>query len=509
MSTFRIYDGSLQDRFQNSRAKIQLFGGGFANGKTANACIKALQLAKDYPGSNGLIARSTYPKLNDTIRKEFLKWCPQQWIKSFPKAGNTCILTNGTEVNFRYVQQQGKNNESSTSNLLSATFDWIVVDQMDDPEFEYKDYLDLLGRLRGTAKYEGDDPTMPSTGPRWMLLTSNPTRNWFFRRLVKPIHDYQRTGTMPIMLRESVEAYGVDSPEKFIELFEGSTYENQDNLAPDFIRGLEATYTGQMRDRFLLGLWGAYEGLVYPMFDETVHMVSKSMMWDLYNKWRDEGHTLEILEGYDHGLAVESCYCLAFVDPWGAVHILDGFYEKEQSVERSTSLIKEMRGDYLRHPPKKGILADPAIFRRATGDRKTVGISTSQIFHDNGRGVSMIRGNSDIVNGIVKVQSYLSRQEHKSNPYTGEMGSPSLFVADTLDWWTSEIADYYWNKKDDEYVDKPMDRNDHAMDMTKYLLSHRPALSKILYGPSMPSVPIWMTWNEESVQEQVGGHRYG
>jgi hypothetical protein len=34
--------------------------------------VKALQLAKDYPGSNGLIARSTFPKLNDTIRKEFL-----------------------------------------------------------------------------------------------------------------------------------------------------------------------------------------------------------------------------------------------------------------------------------------------------------------------------------------------------------------------------------------------------------------------------------------------------
>ena len=72
MATFRIYEDSLQERFQASRAKIQLFGGGFANGKTAYACFMALQLAIDYPGSNGLIARATYPKLNDTIRKEFI-----------------------------------------------------------------------------------------------------------------------------------------------------------------------------------------------------------------------------------------------------------------------------------------------------------------------------------------------------------------------------------------------------------------------------------------------------
>ena len=135
MPTFRLFKDSLQDRFLNSKAKVQFYGGGFANGKTASACIKAINLAKDYPGSNGLIARSTYPKLNDTIRKEFVKWCPEDWIKSFPRSqnsSNTCTLTNGTTINFRYIQQQGKSHqESTTSNLLSATYDWIVVDQID------------------------------------------------------------------------------------------------------------------------------------------------------------------------------------------------------------------------------------------------------------------------------------------------------------------------------------------------------------------------------------------
>ena len=65
---FQVEVGSLQSDFLKSTAKVQIFGGGFGNGKTAAAVVRALQLAQDYPGSNGLIARSTYPKLNDTIR---------------------------------------------------------------------------------------------------------------------------------------------------------------------------------------------------------------------------------------------------------------------------------------------------------------------------------------------------------------------------------------------------------------------------------------------------------
>ena len=133
---YKIVEGGMHDRFHQSYSKVQFLGGGFGNGKTAAACVKALKLAKDYPGSNGLVARSTYPKLNDTIRREFLLWCPPHWIKRMPSRDeNTMILKNGSTINFRYVAQRGKETEESKSNLLSATYDWIIVDQLEDPEF--------------------------------------------------------------------------------------------------------------------------------------------------------------------------------------------------------------------------------------------------------------------------------------------------------------------------------------------------------------------------------------
>ena len=84
-------------------------------------------------------------------------------------------MKNGSTVNFRYVAQQGKQTEDSKSNLLSATYDWIIVDQMEDPEFSHKDFMDLMGRLRGNTEYSGDDPSMPRVGPRWFMATLNPT----------------------------------------------------------------------------------------------------------------------------------------------------------------------------------------------------------------------------------------------------------------------------------------------------------------------------------------------
>ena len=150
--TYNLLENSLNDKFFQSRAKIQFFGGGYGNGKTSAMVVKALlKVAKDYPGCNILMARSTYPKLNDTMRKTFLEFCPPEWIKSFPlskNSDNTCTFVNGTTINFRYIAQRKTTDDgSSTSNLLSATYDLIVVDQLEDPEIIHKDFKDLMGPL--------------------------------------------------------------------------------------------------------------------------------------------------------------------------------------------------------------------------------------------------------------------------------------------------------------------------------------------------------------------------
>jgi hypothetical protein len=494
MKAYKLTEGNLQHRFQQSRAKIQIMGGGFANGKTTAGVIKALQLAKDYPGSNGLIARSTYPKLNDTIRKEFLAWCPTTWVKRKVLSGENLVeLENGSVINFRYVQQQGKNTESSSSNLLSATYDWIVVDQLEDPEISEKDFLDLLGRLRGSARYEGNDPTMPNSGPRWFIGLCNPTRNWVFRKLVKPLQDFQKGIMNPDLLVDS-------DGNPIVELFEGDTYSNAENLEADFIETLESTYTGQMRERYLLGKWGAFEGLVYPQWDSSVHMLDQAALLDYFNRQIDEGMRPEIIEAYDHGLASPACYGFGFSDTYGNAFLLDGFYEAELRIDQIAKKIKDIRRTMLSQlgfdVDLRRILADPAIFRRGASSVSSsqVGKTTARMLEEEG--IQCTRANNDITSGIAKVQSYMAIDNKHVHPLMGTVGAPHFFVSNHLTWFDKEIVDYYW-KRDTagEYEDKPRDIRDHAMDMCKYFFTHKPRIA--LFKPRvLERDKPYMRWGE-------------
>ena len=495
-NVYRIVENSLQARFFASRAKVRMYAGGFANGKTSAACIEGLNFAKDYPGSNGLIARSTYPKLNDTIRKEWLKWCPPDWIKSFPMSANgtnTCTLINGTSVNFRYIQQQGKGTgEATTSNLLSATYDWAIIDQIEDPEIVHKDFLDILGRMRGSTRYIGDDPTMPATGPRHLIITCNPTRNWVFKQLVHPIHVYLKTGRrLPELLWEDA----VDAP--MLELFEGATRENQDNLEEDFIRSLESAYRGQMRDRFLLGKWAAYEGLVYPEWDDTVNIIEDEQMRSWFMQQYAFHRAPSIIEGYDYGLAVPACYMIAFVDVDGSIHILDGFYEKEMSISHQADRIKKIRRTLFGSADiGTEVFADPSIFRRGPGGNKLVGKSVADMFKDED--IRMTRGNNDIQNGIVKCSSYMAPAAFHQNPYTLEHPAPRLYVNASLNWFSDEINGYYWRRDSQgDFVDMPIDKNDHAMDTLKYMLSRQPIIPIIKASSTHAQDIVTNMWHEQ------------
>lgn len=507
--TQRIYKMEVDDmhyRFQHSRKKVQMIGGGFGNGKTTAGVVKALQLARDYPGSNGLIARATYPKLNDTTRKEFLNWCPPSWIKHKNlSTENTVILQNGTTVNFRYIQQSGKNNESSTSNLLSATYDWILVDQIEDPEITEKDFLDLFGRLRGSTPYTGDDPTMPASGPRWIMILCNPTRNWVYRKLVKPVHDLKNG------IKNEDLIVDPDTGELAIDLFESSTYDNKSNLPADFISGMEMLYRGQMRSRFLEGQWGAYEGLVYPEYNQSIHYIDHEIMLAYYDQIRAVGGYANIIEAYDHGIASPACYGLGFTDFAGNVFLLDGFYERELTITEIADGIKQRRSIYEIQDIEEElrVLADPAIFKRTTGNSTSVGITVSGLLRE--QGIHCIRANNDIISGIAKVQSYLAIDKDHLHPINGTYGSPRLFISKNCEWFDHEIADYYWKKNNitGAYEDQPMDRNDHAMDMIKYLLTHRPRIAKKLLPK--PVVPVkYLAWQERSVSQASNSriHRY-
>lgn len=500
MPVYNLQRDSLQWKFQGSRAKIQIFAGAYANGKTTAQVVKALGLCINYPGSNGLIARSTYPKLNDTIRKEFLTWCPRDWIKRRPTdKDNTVYLANDTIVNFRYIQQRGKQSEdgSTTSNLLSATYDWIVVDQIEDPEISHKDFIDLAGRLRGSTPYVPDgqeDATMPSSGPRWLMLSCNPSQNWFYRKIVYPYIVWRDKG---IVLDDLI--VDPESKQPIIELFEGDLYSNRHNLEDDFIRQQEAVYKGQQRDRYVLGKWAAYEGMVYSNFDVVTNVITKAQALEHLDDCIARHVRVRALEGYDFGIVKPSCYLLAFVDDVGRIIILDGFYEPEFDYQLQGQAIADIRSKYLgRLIFEQPISADPSIFRPSVvaGHRITGTRTIAQLLSQGSPPVQMRPAANDITQGIAKVSAYINGLASVTHLLTGETPGSMLYVVDELQFFMTEIQAYYWKRNPmGQFIDEPMDRDDHAMDTVKYMLSRMPMPSKIVV-PKSSIVPEWMYWRE-------------
>lgn len=527
MPEYKVVADSPQDEFGKLRTKVQLFGGGFGNGKTAAAVVqKVLKVAKDYPGANILVSRSTYPKLNDTIRKEFIKWCPKNWIKSFAlskSSDNTCLLTNGTTINFRYIAQQGKTvneGEATTSNLLSATYDLVVTDQLEDPEITHKDFNDLLGRLRGNAKYAGTDRTMPLTGPRWFVATINPTRNWVFRKLVAPLQKYKATGFIdPDLLcnryprnhpkagEPKLDENG--KPQILLSIVEGSTYTNAHNLGEDFIELLESAYSGQSKDRYLYGEWAAYEGLVHPEFNEVTHCITQREMYDHFSKLLELGVIPRFIEGYDYGIVQPSCYLAAFVDRYRNVMIFDGFYKPANELpidkqQKEIAAIRESIGIDPSHP----ILADPAIFRKTMPHRSEQAKSVAELFRMGIDGVSMRMAGAEKISGITKVNQYLAVSPHHRHPTLNTLEAPHLYIATELTYVISELTSYYWKTNTDgSRMDEPVDKNDHACNVIKYMLSKEPDLA--MRQPKPREQPWLTTWGEREISSKKVNVRYG
>lgn len=506
MPNYRLERDSIQWNFNHSRNKIQIFGGAFANGKTTALVIKALQLVMDYPGCNGLLARSTYPKLNDTLRKEFLKWCPPHWIKRRPtQEDNTCYFNNGSVVNFRYVAQRGKNREdgSSSSNLLSATYDWIGVDQIEDPEISHKDLLDLMGRLRGQTPYRPEDDsvedkTMPSSDPRWLMLTANPSPNWFFKEVVQPFLIWKKTGRVGEKLLKD-EDTGVP----IIDLFEGSTYTNKANLSKDYIKGLESTYKGQQRERFLLGKWAAYEGLVHSEYSREENMITYSQAIAHLEDCLRRHVKIKIVEGYDFGLTNPSCYLLGFIDDWGRLIIFDGYYEPNFHYTLQPDKIFEIRGQYAHYDIKfnEPIEADPAIFKRIViAGKKDTGDTIAKLYDEEG--LRTRPASNDVIAGIAKVNGYINGRPSVPHLIGKHEPSTLLYFSDNIEFIEDEITSYYWKRNPmGEMTDEPSDHKDHAMNTIKYMLSHLPHASKIII-PTHAQVPAWMFWQETEMDNK-------
>lgn len=139
------------------------------------------------------------------------------------------------------------------------------------------------------------------------------------------------------------------------------------------------------------------------------------------------------------------------------------------------------------------VQADPAVFRRQSA--QLVGPTVASMLGEHG--ITCVRANNALLNGIAKVQAYLTVETHRLHPYLGKYGAPRIYISDKLNWWIEECLDYVWQRdRTDELEDKPRDKKNHAMDATRYLLTDRPSPSQLVALRQAQLPKYLQNWSE-------------
>jgi phage terminase large subunit-like protein len=217
-------------------------------------------------------------------------------------------------------------------------------------------------------------------------------------------------------------------------------------LDPGEIDRLSAALSEEELSARRYGRFVSGKGLVYPEFDERVHVIEP---FDVPKEWYD-------LVSIDPGLNnPTSCHFYA-ADFDGNVYVVAEHYEKGQPVPHHARRLKETARRLGWHFDGKGrleALIDSAAGQRTLAAQKSV----AELFYEADILVNT-RVNKDLFSGISRVKSYLK-------PLSGP---PRLYIFSSCRELIREIKGYFWGSGD-----TPRKADDHALDELRYYLMHR------------------------------------
>lgn len=242
--------------------RTKILRGGLGSGKTRCATEHINQICLSYPGASTLIGRRDLPSLKETTQKEFLeKVVTPETIETFHVNDNKLYYKNGSSVIFRELKDPDK----AKSLEISA----YMIDEADEnknPDVYHR----LDERLRQKFTVNGETIFPPYAG----LLVLNPCseEHW--------IYDLANSGNPDVLD------------------IQFSTYDNIENLPPDYIQRLIKSLPVWEVDRLVHGNWGRVirGNPVIHGFGADTH--AKAI------KFRED---LPIFRGWDFGYSHPAC----------------------------------------------------------------------------------------------------------------------------------------------------------------------------------------------------------
>jgi phage terminase large subunit-like protein len=278
----------VQAAFVASTARFSFYVGGIGAGKTTAGALRALDYALDHPGALGLIGAPTYPMLRDATQRTVFDLLealsahdededahPARY--TYRKAENHLTLPNGAEILFRSLDEPDR--------VRGLNLAWFWLDEA--PMCGYYAWQVLKGRLRQRS--------YPTTA--WATGTPR-GRDGFWR-------DFEHT------------------PRPHHALYRASTLENGHNLPPDYVADLGLS--GPLYDQEVLGLFTAFEGLVYPFSADAQNGHLRQSATD--------AHFAQVIGGVDWGYTNPTAAVVFGLDRDERAWQLDELYQRRAPLD--------------------------------------------------------------------------------------------------------------------------------------------------------------------------------
>lgn len=214
----------------------------------------------------------------------------------------------------------------------------------------------------------------------------------------------------------------------------------------------KALYTGVFYKRYILGLWVAADGIVYPMFDPDIHVVHKKKNWTrvfIAGDFGIQNATTFGIFGYD---ATNNSY-----------HEIASYYHSGRDGEQKT--VKEYVEDLIQminsyNVRPEYITVDPSA--------AALLVELRQNPYFKRRGIQIIPAKNDVMIGIQLV-SYLLNEKRLTIDPSCEMD-------------IQEFTTYAWDSdKLDKGIEEVIKLDDHAMDKIRYAIMTDGVIHRTLF----------------------------
>lgn len=419
-----------QVQFHSSEARGRAFIGGNRSGKTVGGGSEAVYwlsgrhpyFTKFRPPVRGRCVGVDFDNgINKIILPEIAKWTPPSllkngsWEDSYSRGDRILTLENGSTCEFMSYDQD--------IDKFSGTSRHFVWFDEEPPEAIFNE---CMARLIDTG------------GNWWLTMTPLIDMSWTYDRIYLA---------------------GKSKKDPNIAVFEVSTSENAYvNLAEMDI------LTGGMDDEEKNArLNGTYIGQSGTIYSKSLHadtyldpLIDSDRWSAIHSRW---GHFGML----DHGYTNPTAFYLGAFNEEGEIIIYDEYYHSYRLVRDNAIAINSRIRELKLQDKLEYIVADPST--RNTDS--ITGTSVQQEYGENGIYLSL--GNNNVHSGILRV--------------SGRFKNKTLRVTRNCEKLIWELGRYRWAKYSSGKVagknnaqEKPMKKDDHAVDAIRYGVMSRPAL---------------------------------